>query len=71
MQVAINGVSQTTGMVNLYKNEFNLPKFNIDDGFYLTGSKVLTTKNLNESDEIIYDITYSGDKQKIKNRINR
>lgn len=66
LQVAINGVSQTTGIVNLYKNEFNLPKFNIDNGFYLTGSKVLTTKNLNESDDIIYDITYSGDKQKIK-----
>lgn len=63
LQVAINGVSQMTGSINYSKNQFNLPVFNVSTGFFMKSAEIFTLDNLDTNDNIVYDITYSGDKQ--------
>lgn len=65
MQVAINGVSQMTGQISYSKNEFNLPVFRVNTGFYMESGKIFTLDNLEEKDMMVYDATYSGQKQSI------
>lgn len=65
MQVSINGVSQMTGEISYGKNEFNLPTFDVNTGFNMTGGKIFTLDSLDSNDQIVYDVTYSGEKQAI------
>lgn len=63
--LAINGVSQFTGSINLSKNQYNFPEFKVFSGFYVSGSEVFSELNLNNSDKIVYDIVHSGEKDSI------
>lgn len=60
LQIAINGISQTSGSIAYSKNQFNLPTFQVESGFFTTGSQVFTLDNLEFTDDIIYDISESG-----------
>ncbi|MFT6602614.1 MAG: hypothetical protein ACJARO_000122 [Bacteriovoracaceae bacterium] len=63
--LAINGVSEFTGSISLYKNQYNFPEFQVTSGFYLSGSEVFTELNLDGNDKIIYDSVYSGEKNSL------
>jgi len=62
LQIAINGVSQTSGAISYSKNEYNFPLFSVESGFFASGGMVFTLDNLETTDNIIYDIIGSGSK---------
>jgi hypothetical protein len=62
LQVSVNGVSQMTGNITYAKDQFNLPTFSVSTGFYMKSAEIFTLDDL-DNDNIIYDITYSGEKQ--------
>ena len=66
LQFAINGVSQMTGEISYSKTEFNLPTFSVSTGCYLGDMEVFTFDDINSNDEILYDMTYSGEKQSLE-----
>lgn len=60
--LAINGVSQLTGSIQLSLNQYNFPNFQVSSGFYLSGAEVYTETILDKSDQIVYDSVVSGEK---------
>jgi hypothetical protein len=62
LNFAINGVSQFTGLLTYSKNQFNFPTFNVDTGFHGLKQRIYTETELDQNDQNIYDIIYSGEK---------
>jgi len=61
--VAVNGVSQFTGSLSFLKDEFNKPYFKVYSGAHPLDGIIYTEDNLDRLDNIIYDLTNSGEKR--------
>ena len=61
----INGVAQLNGNSQVSKNQYNFPQINVQSGFFISGAEVFTELDLSRNDNIIYDKTNSGEKERL------
>lgn len=64
-ELFINGVSAFTGELNIQKNQYNFPTFNVVSGFVPSGFEIFTELNLEEADSVLIDYNKSGDKNSL------
>tara|TARA_R100000808_G_C2149775_1_gene158291 strand:+ start:1168 stop:3294 length:2127 start_codon:yes stop_codon:yes gene_type:complete len=60
--IAINGVTSFTGQGAVSKNQFNQPQITLTSGFIVSGVEVFTQTSLSATDQILYDIVASGNR---------